>query len=87
MKDISPVGWALIGLITLVVLSSYWSLLSLLRRKNKNPDQPSWTKSWRALSNPWEAENRQMDQLSKEVSALEKPAKEEKTDSPSNSGV
>ncbi|HEY4692876.1 MAG TPA: hypothetical protein VIH16_05525 [Bellilinea sp.] len=78
MKEITPIGWALIGVVTLVVLSSYWSLLSLLRKKTKNPDQPSWTKSWRALSNPFEAENRQMDQLSKEVAALEHPPKEEK---------
>lgn len=78
MKDISPIGWVLIGVITLVVLSSYLSLISLLRKKTKNPDQPSWTKSWRALSNPFEAENRQMDQLSKEVAALEQTPKEEK---------
>lgn len=70
MKEISPIGWVLIGVITLIVLSSYWSLASMLRNRTKNPNQPSWTKSWRALTNPWEAENRQMDQLSKEVKEL-----------------
>ena len=77
MNDISPIGWVLIGVITLIVLSSYWSLASLLRKRTKNPNQPSWTKSWRALTNPWEAENRQMDQLSKEVKELGRASKED----------
>jgi len=77
MNDISPLGWVLIGVITLIVLSSYWSLASLLRKRTKNPNQPSWTKSWRALTNPWEAENRQMDQLSKEVRELSRTSKED----------
>jgi len=70
MKEISPIGWALIGIITLIVFSSYWSLLSLLRKKNKNPDSPSWAKSWRMMAHPWEAENRELDKLSKEVANL-----------------
>lgn len=77
MNDISPLGWVLIGVITLIVLSSYWSLASLLRKRTNNPNQPSWTKSWRALTNPWEAENRQMDQLSKEVRELSRTSKED----------
>lgn len=77
MNDISPLGWVLIGVITLIVLSSYGSLASLLRKRTKNPNQPSWSKSWRALTNPWEAENRQMDQLSKEVRELSRTSKED----------
>ncbi|HWR65126.1 MAG TPA: hypothetical protein VN364_03320 [Bellilinea sp.] len=77
MYEISPIGWVLIGVITLIVLSSYWSLASMLRKRPKNPNQPSWTKSWRALTNPWEAENRQMDQLSKEVKELGFASKED----------
>ena len=77
MKEISPIGWVLIGVITLIVFSSYWSLASMLRKRTKNPNQPSWTKSWRALTNPWEAENRQMDQLSKEVKELGLASKED----------
>jgi len=77
MNDISPIGWALIGVVTLIVLSSYWSLASMLRKKTKNPNQPSWTKSWRTLTNPWEAENRQMDKLAKEVKELGLPTKED----------
>jgi hypothetical protein len=81
MNDISPIGWILIGVITLIVLSSYWSLASLLRKRTKNPNQPSWTKSWRMLTNPWEAENRQMEQLSKEVKELRLSSKDDESGS------
>jgi hypothetical protein len=70
LNEISPIGWALIGIVTIIVFSSYWSLLSMLRKKNKNPDSPSWSKSWRMMTNPWESENREMDKLSKEVANL-----------------
>lgn len=73
MKEISPLGWVLIGVISMIVLSSYWSLLSLVRKKNQRSDAPSWTKSWKALSNPWESEDKQLDELSRQVSHLQKP--------------
>lgn len=77
MKEISPIGWVLIGVITLIVFSSYWSLASMLRKRSNNPNQPSWTKSWRTLTNPWEGENHQMDKLSKEVKELGLAPKED----------
>lgn len=70
MKEIPLIGWILIVAIAAIVISSYWSLLSLLRNKNIKPDQPSWTKSWQALIKPWEAEDKQLDALSKSVSRL-----------------
>jgi len=72
MKEISPLGWALIAAISFIVLYSYWSLISLLRNRNKQQRPPSWTKTWHILSHPFEAENRDLDRLSKEVSSLGK---------------
>jgi len=71
LKEISTLGWVLIAVISLIVLSSYWSLLSLVRKKNQRSDAPSWTKSWKALSNPWENEDKQLDELSRQVSNLQ----------------
>jgi len=70
VTHISTIGWILIAAIAAIVISSYWSLLSLLRNKNKKPDQPSWVKSWQVLNKPWEAENKQLGELSKKVSDL-----------------
>lgn len=70
MKEIPLIGWLMIGVIGMIVLGSYISLLSLVRRKDKKPNQPSWAKSWRILTNPWEAENKQLDDLSRQVSGL-----------------
>lgn len=70
MSNIPLAGWILIAVIAAIVISSYWSLLSLLRNKDKKPDQPSWMKSWQILSKPWEAENKQLDELSKQISRL-----------------
>lgn len=77
MSDIPLIGWILIAVIAAIVISSYWSLLSLLRNKDKKPDQPSWIKSWQALSKPWEAEDKQLNELSRQVTSLSK-------DKPSN---
>lgn len=70
MSEIPLIGWILIAAIAAIVISSYWSLLSLLRNKDKKPDQPSWMKSWQALSKPWEAENKQLDELSRKITDL-----------------
>lgn len=72
MKEISPLGWVLIGAITFIVLSSYWSLASMFRNKGKKSQLPSWSKTWHILTNPWEAETRDLERLSKEVSTLGK---------------
>lgn len=70
MKEISPIGWILIAVISFIVLSSYWSLISLFRNRNKQSNLPTWTKTWHILTNPWEAENKDLERLSKEVSTL-----------------
>lgn len=83
MKEIPLFGWILIIVIAGIVISSYWSLVSLLRNKDKKPQQPSWTKSWQALTKPWEAENKQLDELSRQVSNLHSNASsDDKSGSP-----
>lgn len=70
MSNIPLIGWILIAAIAAIVISSYWSLLSLLRNKDKKPDQPSWVNSWHVLSKPWEAEDKQLGELSRKVADL-----------------
>lgn len=70
MSEIPVIGWILIGGVGLIILSSYLSLLSLLRKKNNKPSQISWNKSWQALTRPYEAENKQLEELSERVSEL-----------------
>jgi len=70
MNEISVVGWIVIAGLGLIVLSSYISLLSLLRKKNNKPSQMSWIKSWQSLTRPYEAENKRLEELSERVSAL-----------------
>ncbi|MHB1120121.1 MAG: hypothetical protein ACYC11_08685 [Bellilinea sp.] len=72
MNEISVVGWIVIAGLGLIVLSSYLSLLSLLRKKNNKPSQISWIKSWQALTRPYEAENKHLEELSERVSDLKK---------------
>jgi hypothetical protein len=82
MKEFSPIGWVLIGAVVFIVLSTYWSLASMIRKKRHNHEQPLWTKSWHAVSHPFEAESRDLDRLSREVSNLVKSSSAEETEPP-----
>jgi hypothetical protein len=70
MESVSPLAWILIGFIALLVISGFASLFSMAWRKESRPARPWWVNAWRGLTHPWEAEDQQLDELSRRVASL-----------------
>jgi hypothetical protein len=68
MNDISPLGWIAISICGILLVITNLSLITLLRRNNqqKQSDLPMG-KILDTLKNPWGAEDRQWQELSRQV--------------------
>lgn len=69
MDGISTTGWIAIILLAVLLLTTNLSLIAILRKKKPAP--PAFLKSLDLMKNPWEAEDRQWQQLNSAVKHLD----------------
>jgi hypothetical protein len=71
-SDLSWVAWLVIGVIGVSVVMLYTNLLRRLnRKKDSEATQVQWLqKAFRAMGNPWKAEDKSLEELSEQVKKL-----------------
>lgn len=70
MNSLSPLAWIGIGFILISIVGFYLWLFSLLRSGGKDQRPSEWSRMTRTLRNPFEKQNKQMDELAKRVKDL-----------------
>ena len=74
MSEITPLGWIAISIGGLILISTNLSLLTLLTRRQsrKQSDPKPLGKLIQTFINPWEPEDRQWQELSRQVKELQR---------------
>ena len=70
MNEIPTAGWVAIILIGGLLLVTNLSLIAALRNRGKKQNPPQFQETWKTMNNPWGAEDRQWNELSKRVKQL-----------------